>query len=65
MILVIFPRKMKVFDTFGAKVIKWGRGLLLSDFGVKKIQKMQNDPLQLSTEENQCKINSTGIDPFQ
>ena len=22
--LRIFPRKMKVFDTFGAKVIKWG-----------------------------------------
>ena len=52
MILAIFPRKMKVFDTFGTKVIKlWGS--LLSDFGVEKIEKVENDPLplQLSTEE--------------
>ena len=42
---------MKVFDIFGTKVIKWGGGSLLSDFGVEKIEKMENDlPLQLSTE---------------
>ena len=33
---------MKVFYTFGAKVIKEG-GSLLTDFGVEKIEKMQND----------------------
>ena len=35
---------MKVFDTFGTKVIKSVGGSLLSDFGVEKIEKMQNDP---------------------
>ena len=40
MILMIFPRKMKVFDTFRTKtVIK--RGSLLSDFGVENIEKMK------------------------
>ena len=53
MILVIFPGKMNVFDTFETKVIKLG--VILSDFGVKKIEKMQNDPLQLSTEEKFAK----------
>ena len=44
---------MKVFDIFGTKVIKWGGSLLsdFDDFGVEKIEKMENDlPLQLSTE---------------
>ena len=45
-----FPRKIKVFDTFGTKNHKMGGSL--SDFGVEKIEKMENDlPLQLSTEE--------------
>ena len=52
MVLVIFPRKMKVFDTFGDKSHKMGGGSFLSDFRVEKIEKMENDsPLQLSTEE--------------
>ena len=53
MILVIFPRKIKVFDTFGTSNKIGGHyWSLLSDFGVEKIEKMENDlPLQLSTEE--------------
>ena len=37
---VIFPRKMKVFDSFGAKAIKWEG----SDFVVEKVEKKKNEP---------------------
>ena len=42
MVLVILPRKMKVFDVFGTRVIKGGS--LLSDFGVEKSKKWKMTP---------------------
>ena len=56
MILVIFPRKIKVFVIFGEKVIKW-RVHYKVILRVVKIEKMENDPLQLSTEEYVCNHN--------